>query len=342
MTPDPLVSIVMPVFNPPEERFRHCLDSVVGQSCEQFELLLVDDGSNESTKRIIHDYLRDDQRISCISSGHRGPAAARNIGTQAVRGQYVTYVDSDDAIPGYTLERMVETSEKHHAQVAFGLCSNVSSYADELPVYGSNALLDEREIDGLLDYVLAGSSRPFFHGGQRYNLLIGPVASLVDAKLAKKLSFPEDVFISEDTLWMISMLKVVETIAISRDVWYWRWLNEGSLAHSFQPRIYDNSVEFMKELRLLEKEPGRMLKKEFILARGLGEVNRVAKNYARQEWSGANSPEMRNPGDLLKEDSFSDLLTAENILNGGPSILLKTILIKTGLVVPFWKYASTR
>lgn len=336
---EPLVSIVMPVYNPPEERFKHCIESILSQTYGHFELILVDDGSDESTKCTIEKLSNTDRRIRRMGSGHRGPAAARNIGTKASQGSYITYVDSDDALPNYTLERMVAVATQHNAQVAFGLYQKVRTIEDEQPAQGSSHQLTEKEIEELLDYTLGGSIAPFYYNGKLYDVLIGPVASIVDASLAKDLTFPENVFVSEDTLWMISLVRSAKTIAISYDTWYWRWLNEGSLAHSFQPGIYENAAAFMKELKLLREAPGRELKNELILARDLGEINRVAKNYARPEWGAADAPKKRDLRNLLKEESVSDLLTFQNTIRCGFRTAVKVLLIKTNLVIPYWRYA---
>ena len=91
----PLISIVIPIYNV-EPYLVACLDSVLCQSYENFELILVDDGSTDSSAHICDSYGVKDERIVVINKANEGVSSARNVGTLAARGDYVTYVDGDD------------------------------------------------------------------------------------------------------------------------------------------------------------------------------------------------------------------------------------------------------
>lgn len=96
-------SVIVPVYNV-EKYLSDCVDSVLTQTFDDFELILVDDGSTDSCGKICDDYAQKDYRIKVIHQKNRGLAGARQTGIQAASGEYVFNLDSDDRIEQDTLE----------------------------------------------------------------------------------------------------------------------------------------------------------------------------------------------------------------------------------------------
>ncbi len=101
-----LVSIIVPVYNS-ESYLRACLGSIEAQSFRDFEVLLVDDGSTDSSGQICDEWSVRDSRFKFIHTDNEGVSAARNRGLDLASGDYVFFVDSDDAIVPETLDRLV-------------------------------------------------------------------------------------------------------------------------------------------------------------------------------------------------------------------------------------------
>jgi len=96
MSDKPLVSVIIPVFNL-ESYLREAVDSVLNQSCRDFEIILVDDGSTDRSREIIARYQRQaPECVQAIFLEHGGAAAARNAGIDAARGQWIAFLDGDD------------------------------------------------------------------------------------------------------------------------------------------------------------------------------------------------------------------------------------------------------
>ena len=111
---DKIVSIILPVFN--AERFLpQCLDSILGQSYLQWELIAVNDGSKDRSLEILKSYEKRDDRIHIISKKNEGVSIARNVALSQVRGEYIYFVDSDDIVMQDALSILIRTLESNNA-----------------------------------------------------------------------------------------------------------------------------------------------------------------------------------------------------------------------------------
>ena len=112
------VSIIIPVFRT-EKTLARCVDSVLAQSMVDWEMLLVDDGSDDNAPQLCDQYARKDDRINVIHQANAGLGPARNAGLEIARGEYVLFVDSDDFLESTTLEKVVEKLDGYPEKVAF-------------------------------------------------------------------------------------------------------------------------------------------------------------------------------------------------------------------------------
>lgn len=99
------ISIIIPVYNA-ENYLRRCIDSVLSQSFTEFELILVDDGSKDKSPQICDEYASQDTRVRVIHKANGGVSAARNDGLDIAKGEYVTFIDSDDWVEREYLETL--------------------------------------------------------------------------------------------------------------------------------------------------------------------------------------------------------------------------------------------
>lgn len=90
-----MISIIVPVYNV-ERYLRKCLDSVIGQTYRDLEVLIIDDGSTDGSGAICEEYEGKDKRIKVFHTVNRGLSAARNLGLDEAKGEWIGFVDSDD------------------------------------------------------------------------------------------------------------------------------------------------------------------------------------------------------------------------------------------------------
>ena len=113
---DPIVSIIVPVYNA-EETLRRCIESVLNQGFTDFELLLVDDGSTDSSAGICREYENGDRRVRVIHKENTGVSDTRNLGLSEARGTFVQFLDSDDWITPDATSLMVRTARDSGADM---------------------------------------------------------------------------------------------------------------------------------------------------------------------------------------------------------------------------------
>lgn len=93
-----LISIIMPVYKTEENHLRKAIESITNQSYRKMEIVLVDDGSQDQCGTICDTYAETDNRIQVIHKKNGGVSSARNCGLEAVTGDYIFFVDSDDTL----------------------------------------------------------------------------------------------------------------------------------------------------------------------------------------------------------------------------------------------------
>ncbi len=122
MTQSPLISVIMPAFNA-ANFIGESIQSVLGQTFTGFELIIVDDGSEDNTKKIIAQYERTDQRVKYIYQPTGRQGKARNTGIQQARGYYIAFIDADDLWDDTKLEKQLTHIKQPDAALVFSACN---------------------------------------------------------------------------------------------------------------------------------------------------------------------------------------------------------------------------
>lgn len=172
-----MVSVVIPVYNV-EKYLEKCIEAVVKQTYQDLEIILVDDGSTDESGKICDAYARQDERILVIHQENQGLSAARNSGIDIARGDYITFVDSDDFISVRFVERLVGALEETQSQIAIcrhSVYDDVRTLEKACPVSQPETLSRE----DLYNIALVGV--PFF---------VSAWAKLYDIRLFETLRYP--------------------------------------------------------------------------------------------------------------------------------------------------------
>lgn len=113
----PKISVIVPIYKV-EQYLSCCIDSILAQTYKDFELILIDDGSPDNCGSICDGYAEKDERIIVIHQNNQGLSGARNSGMDIARGEFITFIDSDDVVTEDYLEELLRAIEKTKADIA--------------------------------------------------------------------------------------------------------------------------------------------------------------------------------------------------------------------------------
>ena len=124
---DPLISVIIPIYNV-EEYLPRCLDSILGQTYTNLEVVLIDDGSPDGCGAICDAYAEKDSRIRVVHQQNAGVGHARNVGLAHCTGDYITFLDPDDYMYPDSIQQLYDRARSDNSDMVIGNC--IRTYAD--------------------------------------------------------------------------------------------------------------------------------------------------------------------------------------------------------------------
>lgn len=158
-----LISVIIPVYNV-EKYLKECIESVIGQSYQNLEIILIDDGSTDKSGMICDKYADVDARIVCVHKKNGGLSDARNSGLDIMTGQYLVFVDSDDFLPINAIEVLYNIITEKRADIVIGNYIRVDEKGimiQENLSYSDVILTREEAMENILTYGCAAWARMF-------------------------------------------------------------------------------------------------------------------------------------------------------------------------------------
>lgn len=222
------VSIIIPVYNT-GEYLRSCVDSVLAQTLEAWELLLVDDGSTDNSGAICDEYAEKDSRIRAIHKENQGVSMARNLGLELARGEYVGFVDSDDWVAPEMFGEMYRSARETGADIV--MCDAVTVFGDgreepdTITGLSSHAGVGREEWTPELLLEMAGSACRCTY---RRALLE-----------AHGVRFPAGLRFSEDRIFNLYAMGHANRVEYRKAPYYYRLLRADSAVHKFYPDYFE-------------------------------------------------------------------------------------------------------
>lgn len=148
------ISIILPVYNV-EEYLAQALESFKTQTLDEFEVIMIDDGSTDSSAKIMKEYASEDTRFQCFFQENKGVSATRNRGIELARGEYIAFYDSDDWIRPTVLEKMYATAKIQNADIVVGRMREFSVTGEG--IYPETKGLAKKDLITKFDYGLIWS-----------------------------------------------------------------------------------------------------------------------------------------------------------------------------------------
>ncbi|PMC37343.1 hypothetical protein CJ195_11310 [Bacillus sp. UMB0899] len=244
-----LISLIIPVYNA-EKRIGKCLDSVLKQTYESIEIIIVNDGSMDNSLEILNEYKAKDMRIRLINQPNKGVAAARNTGLYYAKGDYIGFIDADDWVEPNMYEIMLESALKTNAQLV--MSNFVQDYPDgskkynKLP-WGNGIIFGKTEIIDKLIPSMLGTPKE----NTELNLVYGSVCRCLykrDVIKNNNLQFPEEIYFTEDLLFNIQFLFNTDTITFNNAYFYHYIFNNESSTKKYMPEMLPSNLAAINRL----------------------------------------------------------------------------------------------
>lgn len=255
----PFFSVVLPIYNV-EKYLNRCIESIITQDFDDYELILVDDGSYDNCPKICDDWCKKDSRIRVIHKDNAGLGMARNTGIDNARGKYIFFFDSDDYIlPGLLSDVFNNICKTSCDAVFFGM-KRISDTGKELALLVPNPEKDfydnKNEIMNKLfpDFLAMNP-----HTGRRSWLRISVCTCCLSMEFLKqnKLRFvSEREYISEDIYFYIEMFSKLRSVVLLKNIYYVYYQNAGSLTFSYKSDRYERTNKFYSDMDCLIKKLG--------------------------------------------------------------------------------------
>ena len=200
-----------------EEYLQECVDSLLAQTFDDFEVILVDDGSTDGSPKIAKRFARRDPRFRYIRTDNQGLGAARNVGVRMATSEFLAFLDSDDALPGDSYEYMIRTLEETGSDFVVGSMQRWSSTHSTEPPW-IRRIHRERRLKVALD-----DFPEIMHNVFAWNKVFR--RSFWDES---GLVFPEGVRYEDQVTVTEAYLKAKRFDIIRRSVYLWRIREDGS------------------------------------------------------------------------------------------------------------------
>lgn len=256
------ISIVIPIYNA-EKYLRECLDSAVNQTMRDIEIILVDDGSTDTSGTICDEYAERDCRIRVIHKANGGVCDARNVGMYSVDTEYFTFLESDDWLPIDACQKMLQKSRDNTIDFVIGTYYKVATNGISIkkPLDDKLVTFDEEEIkNNLLSYIL-GLTGERLKKPSTIDTFLTDTAKLYKTNIVKEnnLTWISRKVIYSDCLDFIIKYanKCKSAVYFDEPLYYYRRTNENSQTATHRPRTvemwlyqFDELKKFIRENKL--------------------------------------------------------------------------------------------
>ena len=244
-----LVNIIVPVYNV-EKYLDKCINSLINQTYEQIEIILVDDGSKDYSGRLCDEWSKKSNKIKVVHKKNEGLGMARNTGLDYAMGDYVMFIDSDDYLAGNVVEKLLEKllSEKVDAAFTGMIRFTDKGILSEVDRKYKDITFRENELCKTYMVEMAGTlpDEPI----DSY-LYMSVCTGIYSMKVIRDYSIrfeSERKMISEDFIFNIDYFSKAKGVTFIAENGYYYRINEDSITRTYNPKRFEMEIIFFEEI----------------------------------------------------------------------------------------------
>jgi glycosyltransferase involved in cell wall biosynthesis len=233
-----LVSIIVPIYDV-EPYLKKCVDSIIGQTYSNLEIILVNDGSPDNCGKICDEYAAKDERIKVVHKENGGLSDARNVGTEIAKGNYISFIDSDDFVTQNYVEYLYGLIAKHSADIS--ACGYLPIRENGIVIKSKNSLTENKV------YNKENFNEMFSAMLYEENTFDAAWSKLYKKTLFSSIQFPKGKLF-EDVRIVPQLLHKAEKVIFGKEKHYFYQIRQNSIVtQKFSEKNYDliNAIEEM-------------------------------------------------------------------------------------------------
>lgn len=245
----PKVSIVIPVYNV-EQYIDRCIQSVLNQTLQDFEIILVDDESPDNCPEICDQYANSDSRIKVVHKANAGLGMACNSGIEVASGRYIAFLDSDDWVDSEMYKTLIDTAERYSAQMVFSGLKRVDDKGTTTILSQPSSLNIAKNKDKITNIMMDMIANPP-HIRRERNIAMSAKVVLYSRELISHNNIrfeSERQFMSEDLLFNLDCLNKADAVVELPNTFYNYYINNASLSNTVRIDRFEKSVILRQEL----------------------------------------------------------------------------------------------
>lgn len=336
---NPTVSVIVPAYNA-EKYIENCVQSILSQTYTDFELILVNDGSKDSTSAICHRLAEQDSRITVIDQENGGSSSAKNTGLGVAKGSYIEFVDADDTLDATYMEQLLRGTAEDEADLCVGNMAFVVLDKGELVLSRPTPKLHEGMFT-LKEYL------SYYKEYMPHAIIGSPCNKLFRRRIIEEhnLRFDETTKNNEDTWFNLAYLRYCKKVFVSASPFY-HYINHqnSSASRRYIDDIIEIYIETYRRSTALLKEAemydcNEQFCKSYFIGLCIGALNGIvlqANQYTKREKLEkmrdiAGRPEVRDALKGLKEPDKKKRMIAFLMRRGWVRLLYSAFRLKEKL-----------
>lgn len=305
-----MISIIVPIFNM-SKYLSKCIESILVQSYSNFELILIDDGSTDDSLNICKKYAQLDSRIVVLEKTNGGQGSARNLGLERAKGDFITFVDSDDWIEKNLLEVLMNNLRKYDADIS---CGGVYSNLDKSDFILDSEVIVKNNIQAMELFVM--NMNGFNHS---------PVSKVFKKELFSNVKFLElRGFEDAGTMFKV-FINAKKVVSQQLSLYFYLQRNDSTMHREFSKNDFDRVIAYKEMEKGLYNDKRYITLVHHVTASKIGAIYYVVGEVMK-----SNIKEKKNVIKACKKESKSTLKSGYSISNKN-KLLLRILCISPTL-----------
>ena len=306
------ISIIVPVYNG-EKYIKKCIDSLIKQTYENIEIIVINDGSTDNTKAICESY--SDKRLIVVNNSNHGVSYSRNDGIKRSNGDYITFVDADDWIEDNCIEKNVRILEKNKnidvLRYNYKLQGGKAFQSNNLYEL-SNKMISKNEFDNSF-------YKHFISDTENIPCLV--MLLFIRKEIIKKIHFNEKLTMMEDVDFYFQIFREGSIFYFSKDELYNYYINSNSVTHSKKLYLKNilGTLDTNKELKKYISDNKELSEKIDITHL------RIIAQFLKKSYISDKKDYRKNLEELIRNEQYQNIKKIYNKMSKGNRMFYWTI-----------------